>query len=98
MDCRKTALARVKIVVLAPIPRVRDNTATAVNPGDFTSVLTPYLMSCQNVPIEISSSAPLQVGLPSLSLTPQHGVWLPDSGTIRTPASKIGRASCRERV
>ena len=40
------AFANVKMVVLAPMPRVSERTATAVNPGAFASIRRPYLMSC----------------------------------------------------
>jgi hypothetical protein len=35
---RKMVLMRVKIVVLAPIPRASDSTAAAVKPGFLTSM------------------------------------------------------------
>src|SRR5436305_1909433 len=50
--CRNTALARVKMVVLAPMPSVSESTATSVKPGFFTSMRTAYFRSCRNVSIE----------------------------------------------
>jgi hypothetical protein len=44
--CRKIAFVRVKIVVFAPMPKVSDKIATAVNPGDFLSMRTANFMSC----------------------------------------------------
>src|SRR3954464_9119956 len=41
-----TALTRLKIAVLAPMPSASDNTATSVNPGLLASIRRPYLMSC----------------------------------------------------
>src|SRR5947207_12256813 len=50
--CRNTALARVKMVVLAPMPSVSESTATSVKPGFFTSMRTAYFRSCRNVAIK----------------------------------------------
>src|SRR5438067_18793 len=50
--CRNTALARVKMVVLAPMPSVSESTATSVKPGFFTSMRTAYFRSCRNVSIK----------------------------------------------
>src|SRR5437588_315234 len=53
--CRNTALARVKMVVLAPMPSVSESTATSVKPGFFTSMRMAYFRSCRNVSIEFPS-------------------------------------------
>src|SRR5262245_37743589 len=43
---RRVAFTRLKMVVLAPIPRARDIAATKVKPGFFISIRKPYRMSC----------------------------------------------------
>ena len=43
---RSTALTRVKIAVLAPIPSPSVTTATAAKPGVRRSILNAYLESC----------------------------------------------------
>src|SRR6185312_3863270 len=50
--CRKSALAMVKIMVLAPIPSVRESTASSVKPGRFISIRQPYFKSCRNTLID----------------------------------------------
>src|SRR5579884_2089273 len=49
--CRKIALAKVKMVVLAPMPSVREIKATAVNAGRFVSMRAAYFRSCRKVSI-----------------------------------------------
>src|SRR5215813_7430676 len=51
--CRNTALARVKITLLAPMPRVSESTATRVKAGFFISMRAAYFKSCQKVSMEI---------------------------------------------
>ena len=41
-----TVFMTLKIAVLAPMPRARVSTATAVKPGFFASILIPYRKSC----------------------------------------------------
>src|SRR6185437_3460659 len=50
--CRKSALAMVKIMVLAPVPSVRESTASSVKPGRFISIRQPYFKSCRNTLID----------------------------------------------
>src|SRR4030095_3356768 len=44
-----TALKRLKTAVFTPMPSASDTSATAVNPGVFQSIRTPYRMSCRRV-------------------------------------------------
>ena len=48
---RNTALVKVKMALLAPIPSASDSSATSVNPGLFASVRKAYLKSCQTDPM-----------------------------------------------
>src|SRR6266705_698725 len=45
---RSTALIKLKMELLAPIPSARVRTATTVKPGLFASVRQPYRKSCKN--------------------------------------------------
>ncbi len=42
-------LIRLKMTVLAPMPRASESAATMVKPGLLTSIRRPYWMSCQKV-------------------------------------------------
>src|SRR5947207_15355639 len=41
------SLIKLKMTVLAPMPRASDNAATIVNAGFFRSIRQPYSRSCQ---------------------------------------------------
>src|SRR6476660_2496551 len=45
----RVVLIRLKMTVLAPIPRASESAATMVKPGRLTSMRKPYCKSCQKV-------------------------------------------------
>jgi len=53
----RTALTRLKTEVLAPMPRARESTTTAVKPGDLRSMRRAKRKSCQHVSTKDSQPA-----------------------------------------
>src|SRR6476619_2882348 len=50
-----TALTTLKMAVLAPMPSASAIVATMLRLGDFHSIRSPYRISCQNVPMVLTS-------------------------------------------